>query len=344
MNQSSLDATGRRELARLLSEEGLSPAEAAARLGVAESVARAWVGRWYAADEAAQRFAAFALRDEPVDQPARPADPRRRRVGGRQLAGIALVLAFVPVGWVASAAVFGGDDGDGRTRTRVEGAPVAEGGSTIFRAAAVRARRARHTSLAAHVRGARITVYDHPRRSAKHTVLRERALDGKRLPLVFLVEKQRARWLRVQRPTRPNLSTGWIRAAKVKLRTVEWRVRIDLSQKTVTTWRGARKISVHEIGVGRSVSPTPRGRYYLTDLVKPPDPNGLYGAYAFGLSAHSDVITSFGTGDGQIGIHGTNDPSTLGTEVSHGCIRVSNEVISSFARHFPLGTPVTIRS
>lgn len=342
MGDGSLDATGQRALARLLSEEGLSPSEAAARLGVPEAEAREWVARWYAADQAAQRFAAWTLRDP--TQGARPPASPGRRVGRRQLAGIALVLAFVPVGWVASAAIFGDDDGRDSTRTRVEGAPDVSGESTIFRSAAVRARRSRRTTLAAHVRGDQITVYDRPHGRGKATVLKERELDGKTLPLVFLVETRRAKWLRVQRPTRPNLSTGWIRASKVKLRTVEWRVRIDLSSRTVTTWRGARRISVHPIGVGRSVSPTPRGRYYLTDLVKPPDPNGLYGAYAFGLSAHSDVITSFGSGDGQIGIHGTNDESTLGTEVSHGCIRVSNDVISSFARHFPLGTPVTIRS
>jgi lipoprotein-anchoring transpeptidase ErfK/SrfK len=110
------------------------------------------------------------------------------------------------------------------------------------------------------------------------------------------------------------------------------------------TWRGARKFSVHAIGVGRSVTPTPRGRYHITDLVKPPDPNGLHGAYAFGLSAHSGVLTTFGAGDAQVGLHGTDDPHTLGTRVSHGCVRVADRVVESFARHPPLGPPVTIAS
>ena len=50
--------------------------------------------------------------------------------------------------------------------------------------------------------------------------------------------------------------------------------------------------------------------------------------YAFGLSAYSTVLTSFGGGDGEVGLHGTNDPSILGSDVSHGCIRVSNSVIT----------------
>ncbi|WP_338052762.1 L,D-transpeptidase [Protofrankia coriariae] len=43
-----------------------------------------------------------------------------------------------------------------------------------------------------------------------------------------------------------------------------------------------------------------------------------------------------------IGIHGTNQPNLLGQDVSHGCIRVSNETITRLARLLPLGTPVEI--
>jgi lipoprotein-anchoring transpeptidase ErfK/SrfK len=54
------------------------------------------------------------------------------------------------------------------------------------------------------------------------------------------------------------------------------------------------------------------------------------------------VLTSFAGGDGVIGIHGTNDPSSIGTDVSHGCIRMSNEGITRLAKVLPLGTPVEI--
>lgn len=314
-----MDAGGQRELARLLSEDGLSPREAAARLGTDEAEARAQIARWYAAGE-------------------------RRSPGAtrRRLTGIALVLAFVPVGWVASAAVFNGD-GNGASRDRVSGAPPVRA-ADAFAARAARARRSRNAVSVARVPARRVQVYASASPRAKRTLLRGRSLEGKPMPLVLLVERRRRGWLKVQLPTRPNLATGWIRRRAVRLTQNEWRLRVDLSAFTVTTWRGKRRVSVHKIGVGRSVSPTPRGRYYLTDLVKPPNPNGLYGTYAFGLSAHSKVFTSFGTGNGQIGIHGTNDPKTLGTNVSHGCIRVANSVIESFARHLPLGTPVTIRS
>ena len=47
-------------------------------------------------------------------------------------------------------------------------------------------------------------------------------------------------------------------------------------------------------------------------------------------------------GDGQIGIHGTNQPASIGNAVSHGCVRVPNEIITQLAHNLPLGTPVTI--
>ena len=96
------------------------------------------------------------------------------------------------------------------------------------------------------------------------------------------------------------------------------------------------------IAVGKALSPTPPGRYFVTDIVRATDPKGFYGPYSLGLSAHSTVYTSFEGGNGQVGIHGTNQPAAIGTDVSHGCVRVTNTVIRRLARVVPLGTPVTI--
>ena len=54
------------------------------------------------------------------------------------------------------------------------------------------------------------------------------------------------------------------------------------------------------------------------------------------------MLTSFEGGDGQVGLHGTNAPAALGHDISHGCIRVTNAVITRLARTLPLGTPITI--
>jgi lipoprotein-anchoring transpeptidase ErfK/SrfK len=84
------------------------------------------------------------------------------------------------------------------------------------------------------------------------------------------------------------------------------------------------------------------GRFYVISLMKPPTHDSVYGVYAFGLSAYSDAITNWRWG-GVIGLHGTNDPASIGKRMSHGCIRMLNRDIERLAKILPLGTPITIR-
>jgi lipoprotein-anchoring transpeptidase ErfK/SrfK len=95
------------------------------------------------------------------------------------------------------------------------------------------------------------------------------------------------------------------------------------------------------VGTGAPGTPTPHGHFYVTDRIRPPDPAGAYGPFALGLPAHSPRLQSFGDGDAQIGVHGTNEPSSVGHPVTHGCIRLSERSASTLAE-VPLGTPVTI--
>jgi lipoprotein-anchoring transpeptidase ErfK/SrfK len=96
------------------------------------------------------------------------------------------------------------------------------------------------------------------------------------------------------------------------------------------------------VGLGTATTPTPGGVYFTEKLLKPTNPNGPYGPYAYGLSGFSPVLNEFMGGNGQIGIHGTNDPAGIGKNVSHGCIRMSNPAIARLATMLPLGVPVQI--
>jgi lipoprotein-anchoring transpeptidase ErfK/SrfK len=42
------------------------------------------------------------------------------------------------------------------------------------------------------------------------------------------------------------------------------------------------------------------------------------------------------------GIHGTNDPASIGRDMSHGCVRMDNEDILELSSAVPIGTPVYI--
>ena len=159
---------------------------------------------------------------------------------------------------------------------------------------------------------------------------------------VFLVAQRLNGWERVYLPQRPNGITGWVRDSAVKLAADPWRVIVSLGGHRVTVYRLGRRVLSVKAGVGRSVSRTPRGDYFLVELAKQPDPSGVYGPYAFGTSAFSNTYYHFGGGPGQIGLHGTDYPQGLGTNVSHGCIRIPNWAITRLAHELPLGTPVVI--
>jgi lipoprotein-anchoring transpeptidase ErfK/SrfK len=195
-------------------------------------------------------------------------------------------------------------------------------------------------SVVAQARMHQVQVYRSPTAKRPFMTMASPSRDG--VPLVFLVRARREGWEQVYLPKRPNGSTGWIRDSALDLALDPYRVVVSLSSHTVQVWKGDRLVHEEPAGVGRSVMPTPTGTYYLVELLKQRDPNGIYGPYAFGTSAFSNVLYSFGGGPGQIGLHGTNEPDLLGTDVSHGCIRISNAGIAQLARLLPLGTPVRI--
>lgn len=160
--------------------------------------------------------------------------------------------------------------------------------------------------------------------------------------LVFLVLEEQGDWLHVDLPVRPNGSTGWIRRADVTTSSNSYQVKVELGAHHITVTNADQVILDAPVAVGKSDTPTPGGVYYIKELLKAPNPNGAYGPYAYGISGFSDVITQFNGSNGPIGIHGTNDPSSIGHDVSHGCIRMTNDNIMKLVPVLPIGTPVEL--
>jgi L,D-transpeptidase-like protein len=163
--------------------------------------------------------------------------------------------------------------------------------------------------------------------------------------LVFLVDDYDGKdHYRVLLPTRPNGSFGWIRTDAVNLAFHNYAIRTDLDAFLLEVLDHDEVAFTTTIGVARANAPTPRGRYYTTEIIRPAVPDSVYGAFAYGLSGYSETFTSFNGGPGQLGIHGTNDPGTLGTNVSAGCIRMHNDNITWLVEEFklPVGVPVEV--
>lgn len=104
---------------------------------------------------------------------------------------------------------------------------------------------------------------------------------------------------------------------------------VSLSKKTLTLLRNQTVVKVYPIAVGRMLHQTPIGEFVIIN--KAPNPGGPYGTMWMSLSKK------------HYGIHGTNDPSAIGKEVSRGCIRMYNRDVEELARTIPIGTLVRIR-
>ena len=195
-------------------------------------------------------------------------------------------------------------------------------------------------SAVATLRAKTVGVFEKP--GAKHPFVRFSSRNSDGAIQTFLVAGTLGKWVQIYLPIRPNGSKGWVKASQVNLARDDYFVQIELRRHRLTLFRAGRVIVREPVGVGRLALPTPRGLYYIVELLKQPDPRGPYGPYAFGLSAYSNVLYTFGGGPGQVGLHGTDAPTGLGRDVSHGCIRMKNASIKKLARLLPLGTPVRI--
>ncbi len=149
-------------------------------------------------------------------------------------------------------------------------------------------------------------------------------------------------WLRVLLPTRPNGSAAWVLAGTVSVYPVNTRVEVDLSRRRVSVYRWGKLAFRAGVAVGASATPTPVGRYYVDERFRLASANGPFGVAALGISAHSDALKDWVQG-GPVALHGTDDPSSIGRAVSHGCVRLPNAVMTRLFAVAPAGTPVLIR-
>jgi hypothetical protein len=170
---------------------------------------------------------------------------------------------------------------------------------------------------------------------------------SKGVPTVLAVESElrgrdcRPLWYRVRTPGPPNGLSGYVRPDELELAYVRTRIVVDLSERRLTLFEDGRPLLVARVAVGSPAAPTPRGTFYVEERIRIADSSGPYGAAALALSGFSEILTDWPQG-GPIALHGTNDPSSIGRAVSHGCIRVGARDLQLLFEHTQLGTPVRI--
>jgi lipoprotein-anchoring transpeptidase ErfK/SrfK len=115
-----------------------------------------------------------------------------------------------------------------------------------------------------------------------------------------------------------------------------YNIRISIERLRLDLFDGTRLVRSFPVALGKLATSTPRGDFTIINKVPYPNsypggPLSVFGTYWLGLSKP------------HYGIHGTNNPSSIGKYVSRGCVRMYNRDVETLARLVPIGTPVEIR-
>lgn len=111
----------------------------------------------------------------------------------------------------------------------------------------------------------------------------------------------------------------------------EYVIWVDMRAMNLTLYKGQSKIGCWPVAVGKGETPTPIGIYKIHRRFALAEANG-FGTRFLGINVPW----------GLYGIHGTNNPGSIGNHASHGCIRMFSKDVEKVYAIVPNGTKVVI--
>lgn len=105
-------------------------------------------------------------------------------------------------------------------------------------------------------------------------------------------------------------------------------ITVSIRGKTLSLYRQGSFVKAYPVATGKPATPTPVGTFTIVN--KQVDPGGPFGTRWMGLS------------EPHYGIHGTNNPASIGTDASNGCVRMNNNDVNELFNQVPVGTVVRI--
>jgi lipoprotein-anchoring transpeptidase ErfK/SrfK len=109
---------------------------------------------------------------------------------------------------------------------------------------------------------------------------------------------------------------------------VSYSITVNTKTRKLHLLKDGKWFKSYPIATGKILTKTPTGTYKIIN--KQVNPGGPFGARWMGLNRKG------------YGIHGTNDPSSIGKAVSHGCIRMYNKDVIELFNLVGVGTRVKI--
>jgi len=163
-------------------------------------------------------------------------------------------------------------------------------------------------------------------------------------PQTLTVADRIGGWLGVINEDVQNGGVAWVKAETPGLqpKKTDLALRVNLSRKQLQLLDGHRVEKSMKVGVGRPGSPTPTGRFSITDKLPGDRYGSSYGCCILALSGKQTRLPPGWRGGNRLAIHGTNDPGTIGRRSSAGCLHADARDMKLLMRKVSLGTPVFI--
>jgi hypothetical protein len=162
-------------------------------------------------------------------------------------------------------------------------------------------------------------------------------------PTVVWAVARKGPWVGVVATALHNNQLGWIDLRHDQPRM--WRIRLelvaDLSRRTLELRRGSHVLKRIPVAIGSPASPTPTGRFTVTDKLVPDRSVAYYGCCLLALSGHQPHLRPGWAGGDRIAIHGG---SGIGAAASAGCLHADDRDLRRLMKLVPVGTPVVIRA
>ena len=120
------------------------------------------------------------------------------------------------------------------------------------------------------------------------------------------------------------------------------RVVISIPDRKLSLYEGDQVVKSWDVAVGKPSTPSPRGAATIVSRIKNPTWYGPAGKVV-GPGRSNPVGTRWiGLSMKGYGIHGTNEPNSIGNAASHGCIRMRNRDVEELFAMVDTGTPVEL--
>lgn len=138
------------------------------------------------------------------------------------------------------------------------------------------------------------------------------------------------------------------RAVRILMNAETYRIEISRSERWVQVYYAGAPAKRYDACIGEGNN-TPLGEFHIQNRAVWPGWRAYWDEYIPGGSRRNPLgarwlgTSARGRATGwAIGIHGTNQPSSIGRRISGGCVRLLNKNIIELYEVIPIGTPVTI--